>query len=137
DAAEVTGEALLGAVGPALLAGEGRPVPERPADAVPAELAAAEGSYARGGDGAFEVRAGGGGLTVAAGGPDAVAALFPLPAEFDAGDAAAHEKRVRARLDRASRAGRVGRAALVAELGEIARALTYGHRVQERAIASR
>ena len=128
---EVTAEELLEAVGPALLAGEAPPVPERPADADPAELAAAEGSYALGGDGAFEVRADGGGLTVAASGPDAVAALFPLPGEFGAGDAAAHEKRVRALLDGASREGREERAALESDFGEIAEVEIDGTLVQD------
>jgi CubicO group peptidase (beta-lactamase class C family) len=116
---DVTAEDLLQAVGPALAAGEALPTPDVLEDVDPAEAAAVAGTYRMETGGSFDVVAGDGRLAVSARGADAVAALFPLPADVPPADVAAHEHDVMALLAGETQAGREERAAVESDVGPI------------------
>jgi CubicO group peptidase (beta-lactamase class C family) len=115
----VGAEQLLRAVGPALAAGDPVPTPEVVGDVNPADAAAVVGTYALGTGGSLDVTVRDGRLAVAATGPDAVAALFPLPGEVTRGDAAAHADEVMALLAGATPQGREELGGLESEVGPI------------------
>ncbi|MEU8276513.1 serine hydrolase [Microbispora bryophytorum] len=122
NTAALTAEALLKAVGPALLAG--RPLPTPPAAARGGDLGAIVGTYRLDGGGRFQVAAEGGRLTVSATGADAVRALAPPGAggtESCSRGAAlrAHEQRVLALLNGQTQEGRRERAALEGAFGAV------------------
>jgi CubicO group peptidase (beta-lactamase class C family) len=119
NAPTVTAEALLTALGPALLAGEPLPRPEVTAGPVdPEALTAAAGRYALATGGTLTVTARPDGLAIAADGADAVAALLP-PRQATAAEIRAHEDAVLALLAGASQEGREERAALESAVGPI------------------
>jgi CubicO group peptidase (beta-lactamase class C family) len=113
----VAGE-LLEAIAPALINGEAIPAPEGRAEADPAELQAREGVYTLETGSAYTVAATADGLTVAADGADAVAAMF-ASGDFTSEDVAAHEAALLALLDGETDAGREERAALEGDLGPV------------------
>ncbi|GGO31629.1 hypothetical protein GCM10011574_69660 [Microbispora bryophytorum] len=122
NTAALTAEALLKAVGPALLAG--RPLPTPPAAARGGDLGAIVGTYRLDGGGRFQVAAEGGRLTVSATGADAVRALAPPGAggtESGGTGAAlrAHEQRVLALLNGRTQEGRRERASLEGAFGAV------------------
>jgi hypothetical protein len=89
-------------------------------------MAALAGTYELSAGGSFEVVAHEDGLAITATGPEAVEALFPLPARDGAadggptaGDAAAHEDRVRALLAGETDEGREERDAVESDFGPI------------------
>lgn len=120
NTADVTAEDLLGAVGPALVAGEPLPPPEHEAEAVdPAAVEALTGTYALETGGVFEVAARDDRLAIAATGIDAVEDLFPLPDGYTADAVAAHEEAVRSVLNGETDEGREERTAIESDLGPI------------------
>ena len=117
----VTAEALLQAIGPALVAGEPLPAPD-PAggDVDPDAIEAIAGDYElAGGDGTFTVTADDRRLRVAATGSGAVAALFPRPESVPADEVDAHADAVLALLAGETDAGREELAALAEDFGEV------------------
>jgi hypothetical protein len=116
---DVNPEALLQAVGPALVAGDPLPRPEVVEDVDPAEAEAVAGTYELDTGGSFEVTSSRDRLAVSARGTDAVAVLFPLPDDVAAEDVAAHERDVQALLAGETQAGREERAAIESEIGPI------------------
>lgn len=126
---ELIAEDLLQAVGPALVAGEPLPHPVASTDGVEAgDLAALAGTYQLESGSRYDVSVDedGGGLAVAATGPDAVAALFPMPEQVSAGDVAAHEELVAALLAGETDVGRDELALLEEDLGPIDRVEVLG-----------
>lgn len=121
NTSDVTAEALLRAVGPALVAGDPLPAPKGPSggDLDADELAAVAGTYRLATGGSYTVTARDGGLTVAATGADAVATLFPPSGGFTDEDVAGHEDRVAVLLAGESSQGRDELAALESDLGPI------------------
>jgi hypothetical protein len=118
---DLTAEQLLDTVGPALLAGDPLPRPERVGDVTAADAAAVAGTYELPTGGTFEVADGGDGrLAVAARGADGVAALLPVP-EGDAApdDVADHEEAVLALLAGETPTGREERAAVESAVGPL------------------
>lgn len=118
----ISAEALLRAVGPALVAGRPLPAPDTAGgDADPADLAALAGTYELATGGSFDVIAEDDRLGVSAHGADAVAVLFPLPiaSELTPDDVTAHEERVLALLAGETREGREERAAFESAVGPI------------------
>ena len=113
---EITAEALLKAVGPALLAGDPLPTPSAPAGG--GDTAAMVGRYALKTGGAFDVTATGDRLSISARGTDAVTALFP-PRGVPAGEVRGHEARVEALLAGQTDEGRQERRDLESSLGPI------------------
>jgi CubicO group peptidase (beta-lactamase class C family) len=118
---EVTAEALLQAVAPALVAGDPLPTPAGPAgDVDPSDLAAAAGTYGLETGGSWDVTVEDDDeLAISATGADAVAALFPLPDGYGVDDVAGHEERVRAMLAGETQQGREEREALESDVGPI------------------
>jgi hypothetical protein len=118
----VSAEELLQAIGPALIAGDDLPTPD-PADseADPDELAALEGTYDLDTGGSFEVTAIDDGLAIAADGPDAIDALFPLPESsgFSPDDVEEHEQLVLALMDGETKEGREEREMFEESFGPI------------------
>lgn len=92
----VTAEALLRAIGPAIVGGGPVPRPDEPVEVDDEVLEAAEGTYALAGGDGFEVRRGDDGLVVTPTGGAALEAL--LPPSADAGEIADHEAAVAAAL---------------------------------------
>ncbi|MFI7037148.1 serine hydrolase [Microbispora rosea] len=127
NTAGITAEALLKAVGPALLAG--RPLPTPPAAARGGDLGAIVGTYRLDGGGRFQVAAEGGKLTVSATGADAVRALTsPGEGGTESGSTGAgstgaalraHEQRVLALLNGQTQEGRRERASLEKAFGAV------------------
>jgi CubicO group peptidase (beta-lactamase class C family) len=117
---DVTAEALIQIVAPALIAGEPLPRPdERERTVDPVELAAAEGTYVLDSGGTFGVAATDEGLVVTADGPDAVATLLPPSDAFGPAEVERHEDDVRALLAGETAEGREEIEALESDLGPI------------------
>jgi hypothetical protein len=118
---DLTAEQLLDAVGPALLAGDPLPPPDRMGDVEAADAAAVAGTYELPTGGAFEVAAADDRrLAVSARGAGAVAALLPVPEEeASADDVRRHEDAVLALLAGETGPGREERAAVEAALGPV------------------
>ncbi|WP_433364466.1 serine hydrolase domain-containing protein [Actinoplanes sp. CA-142083] len=114
---KISAEDLLQAVGPAIATGKPLPVP--PAQGGAADLTAAAGTYRLSTGGSFEVGVRDGRLSVAAVGPDAVAALFPPPAGLPVSRLRAHEDLVRRLLAGETQEGRKERAAFEKGIGPI------------------
>lgn len=128
----ITAGELLQAIGPALMTEEQLPLPDQPAaDVDPAELAEVAGRYELASGGSYEVAVRAGGLTITAYGTDAVAALFPRPADVEPVVVAAHEKAVAALLAGETEQGRDERALLESDLGEITAVNVAGTVVDE------
>jgi CubicO group peptidase (beta-lactamase class C family) len=120
NTAEITAEELLQAVGPSLIAGEPLPTPDVPAgDVDPTEMSAAEGRYELESGDSFDVTAGDDGLVVAASGPDAMNALFPIPDRYTDDDVARHEEHVRTLLEGGTEEGREELDMLESDFGAI------------------
>ncbi|WP_283246755.1 serine hydrolase [Microbispora sp. H10836] len=117
NTAKLPAEALLRAVGPALLAG--RPLPAPSAAAPAGDLAAMVGTYRLERGGGFEVSAERGRLTVSATGADAVRALAPPGAGVTEAALGAHEQRVLTLLNGQTQEGRRERAALEKAFGAV------------------
>nr|BFF24609.1 hypothetical protein GCM10025732_25740 [Glycomyces mayteni] len=115
---DVTAGDLVDAIGPALAAGEPIPLPEGHAEVDPEELQAREGTYVLDSGGSYTVTATEDGLEAAAGGADAVAAMF-ASADFTAEDVAAHEALVAALLAGETDAGREELEAVEGDIGAI------------------
>jgi CubicO group peptidase (beta-lactamase class C family) len=120
----ISAEALLKKIGPALAAGRALPTPDT--SAVKADLAAAAGRYVLATGGSFEVVARKDRLAVAATGADAVAALFPPPADVTADDLRAHEAAVSALLAGQTQEGRKERRFFEDDFGPIANVALAG-----------
>ncbi|KAA9373381.1 serine hydrolase [Microbispora cellulosiformans] len=123
NTATLSAEALLRAVGPALLAGRPLPAPSASGPAAtPArggDLAAMVGTYRLERGGEFQVSAEGGRLTVSATGASAVRALAPPGAEVTEAALRAHEQRVLALLNGQTQEGRRERASLEKVFGAV------------------
>jgi len=133
---DVSAEALLQAVGPALVAGDPLPAPEGAGagsspDVDPDAAAAVAGTYALADGGSFEASPRDGRLAVAADGKAAVAALFPPPDGVADDEARAHEAGVVALLDGSTQEGREERDALAADIGPIEDVAVVGTVVDE------
>lgn len=116
----VTAEDLVREIGPALVAGDPLPSPPSTAPAIDAgDLGGLEGTYELDTGGTIAVAADGSAIELAPDGPDAVAALFPLPASIDPADVPAHEQQVLALLAGATAEGRDEREALEADIGPL------------------
>jgi CubicO group peptidase (beta-lactamase class C family) len=109
---ELSAEDLLGAVGPALLAGEPLPVPPDAEELT--GQAATVGTYTLETGGSFDVTADGDQVTISATGTDAVAVLFPTDE-----DVAGHEAMVLELLAGRTQEGREERARLEESIGPI------------------
>ncbi|WP_182887584.1 serine hydrolase domain-containing protein [Microbispora sp. H10885] len=123
NTATLPAEALLRAVGPALLAGRPLPGPSPATTAAgPArggDLAAMVGTYRLERGGGFQVSAEGGRLTVSATGADAVRALAPPGPKVTEAALRAHEQRVLALLNGRTQEGRRERASLEKAFGAV------------------
>lgn len=112
----MTAEKLLGAIGPALFAGDPVPVPGTSAGAV--DGAGIVGTYRLGTGGSFEVTARDGRMEISAHGADGVAALLP-PRGVPPGDVRRHAERVSALLAGRTGEGRTERGLIESEFGPI------------------
>jgi hypothetical protein len=124
DGDGVTAEGLLGEIGAALVAGDPLPTPpstSEPSGSADEDAADRAGTYVLDGGDVVTVTAADGDLEVTAGGPEAMAVLFPPADASDAEDRATHEDQVEALLAGETGAGRDEREALEGELGAIDR----------------
>jgi CubicO group peptidase (beta-lactamase class C family) len=113
---EITAEALLKALAPALLAGDPLPTPSAPVGG--GDTAATVGRYRLKTGGVFDVTASGDRVSISASGADAVAALFAYRG-VPAGDVRGHEARVRSLLAGETDEGRAERSELESSLGPV------------------
>lgn len=126
---EITAEALLKAVAPALVTSDPLPTPTLRQPGGGGDTAAMVGKYTLATGGAFDVTATGDRVSISATGADAVAALFP-PRGVPASDVAAHEARVSALLSWRTTEGRAERKSLESThgpIGGVALAGTLAH----------
>jgi CubicO group peptidase (beta-lactamase class C family) len=129
---EITAEDLLQTIGPSLVAGDPLPAPTPEQDVDPAELAALEGRYQLPSDDEIDVRVVGQQLQVTPSGPDALAAILPLPEGVDRSEAEAHEADVLAALGGETAAGREEVELLEDDLGPITSVELVGTIVADR-----
>jgi CubicO group peptidase (beta-lactamase class C family) len=129
---EITAEDLLQTIGPALVTGDTLPVPAPEQEVDPAELAALEGRYRLGAGDEIEVQADGQHLRVTPNGPDALAAIFPLPDGVDRSEAETHEADVLAALRGETEVGREEVELLEDDLGPITSVDLIGTIIAER-----
>ncbi|MGN9910314.1 serine hydrolase domain-containing protein [Phytohabitans sp. LJ34] len=114
---KLSAERLLETIGPALAKGE--PLPTPSARAGGGDLASAAGTYKLGTGGSFQVAVRADHLTATPTGTDAVAALFPPPADVSTEDLRHHENQVRELLAGKTKEGRKEVEALESDIGPL------------------